>query len=141
MFYDNAIWSISARSLKLSGMLPIAPRSSRSCSGLEAPIITLDTFSSLNAQLIANCERVWPLNAATSLSLVSLLNISGVSASLVRKGLAEAIRLSAGIVPLRYLPVRRPCSSGEYTISPLPELAVASLTPFWSMVQIGRAHV
>ena len=104
------------------------------CAGLDAPIRTEVSASSLRIQFSAICARLSPRSCAMSFKAEIFCSISGVRLAAVRYGLFFWIRLPCGI-PCRYLSVKSPCASGLNAIIPSPSFGAVSFSPFFSIVR------
>lgn len=92
---NNRLYLCNSSSVK--SVCPMILMLSKICSGLEAPIKTLVTLSSLKIQLKAISARVWPRSPASTFKAWICASFSGVRADSFKKRPSVAMRLSVGI--------------------------------------------
>ena len=100
---------------------PLAFTFASSCSGLDAPVMTEEICGRRKIHASASTDRVTPRSLAILASFSTFSRFSSVSRLLICLSAWCVAREPAGSGwPLRYLPVKSPCASGEKGTMPMP---------------------
>src|SRR5215216_904192 len=116
---------------------------SSTCSGLEAPMIALLTFSWRNTHARASCGMLRSASDATERNPSTAERTSSFMCCCIKRlDSGSAARVpSSGASPERYLPVSTPWASGEKTTWPTPSRSHRGMTPLsilrWIILYCG----